>query len=199
MSLPNGRPIIFEDCWRFNVSLLRIFLFFLQFLELLFRDVLQKVLLDIVFRRQLEAVFADEEILRETLGGVLYGGHAVVGTQQQADGRVVVHLHHLVLVVVHVEVQLRGILVAETIYLQIDDDVAFQDAVVENEVGLEVVLINEDSLLTSLEAETATHLQQERLQVVQDVRLQLGFCIDFLRLYPQKFERHGIVENVARS
>ena len=41
------------------------------------------------------------------------------------------HLHHLVLVVVHVEVQLRGILVAETIYLQIDDDVAFQDAVVE--------------------------------------------------------------------
>jgi len=57
---------------------------------------------------------------------------------------------------------------------------AYQDAVVENEVGLEVVLINEDSLLTSLEAETATHLQQERLQVVQDVRLQLGFCIDFL-------------------
>ena len=71
MSLPNGRPIIFEDCWRFNVkqgpvpdSLLRIFLFFLQFLELLFRDVLQKVLLDIVFRRQLEAVFADGEFLQ---------------------------------------------------------------------------------------------------------------------------------------
>ena len=41
-----------------------IFLFFLQFLELLFRDVLQKVLLDIVFRRQLEAVFADGEFLQ---------------------------------------------------------------------------------------------------------------------------------------
>jgi hypothetical protein len=27
-------------------------------------------LLDIVFRRQLEAVFADEEILREAFGGV---------------------------------------------------------------------------------------------------------------------------------
>lgn len=65
----------------------------------------------------------------------MYGGHAVVGTQQQADGRVVVRLHHLVLVVVHVEIQLRGIFVAETINLQIDDDVALQDAMVENEVG----------------------------------------------------------------
>ena len=39
-------------------------LFFLQFLEFLFRNVLQQVLLDVVFGRQLEAVFADEEILR---------------------------------------------------------------------------------------------------------------------------------------
>ena len=47
-------------------SLLCVFLFFLQFLEFLFRNVLQQVLLDIVLGRQLEAVFADEEILRET-------------------------------------------------------------------------------------------------------------------------------------
>ena len=59
----------------------------------------------------------------------MYGGHAVVGTQQQTDGWVVISLHHLVLVVVHVEVQLRGILVAETINFQIDDDVTLQDAV----------------------------------------------------------------------
>ena len=87
-------------------------------------------MLDIVLGRQLEAVFADKEILRETLSGVLNGGHAVVSTEQQTDGRVVVSLHHLMLVVVHVEVQLLGILVVETVNLQIDDDVAFQDAVV---------------------------------------------------------------------
>jgi len=174
-------------------TLLCVFLFFLQFLEFLFRNVLQQVLLDIVLGRQLEAVFADEEILRETLSGVLYGGHAIVGTQQQADRRVVVRLHHLMLVVVHVKIQLRGIFVAESVNLQIDNDVAFQDAVVENKVGLEIVLIDENSLLASLEAETAAHLQQECLQVIQDVRLQLGFRIDFLRLYPQKFERHRVV------
>ena len=100
-------------------TLLCVFLFFLQFLEFLFRDILQQVLLDIVLGRQLEAVFADEEILRETLSGVLYGGHAIVGTQQQADRRVVVRLHHLMLVVVHVKIQLRGIFVAESVNLQI--------------------------------------------------------------------------------
>ena len=129
----------------------------------------------------------------------MYGGHAVVGTQQQADGWVVVRLHHFVLVVVHVEVQLRGILVAKTIYLQIDNDVALQDAVVENKVGLEIVLINENSLLTRLKAEAAPHLQQEGLKVIQYIRFQLCFRIDFLRLYPQEFKCHRIMKNVARS
>jgi hypothetical protein len=91
----------------------------------------------------------------------LYGGHAIVGAQQQSYGRVIVCLHHLVLVIVHVEIQLRSILVAKTVNLQIDDDVALQDAVIENKVGFKIILINEDSFLSSLEAEAAPHLQQE--------------------------------------
>ena len=43
---------------------------------------------------------------------------------------VIVSLHHLVLVVVHVEVELRGVFMAETVNLQVDDDVALQNAVV---------------------------------------------------------------------
>ena len=54
-----------------NAILLCFFLFFLQFLEFLLRYILQQILLDVVFGRQLEAVFADEEILCETFGGVL--------------------------------------------------------------------------------------------------------------------------------
>ena len=78
-------------------------------------------------------------------------------------------------VVVHVEVQLRGVLMTETVDLQIDDDVTLQNAVVEDEIGLEVVLVNEDALLTILEAETVSHLQEEPLKVVQNGRL-LSFC-----------------------
>jgi len=44
-------------------AVLLITFFFLQFLEFLFRNILKQVLLDIVLGRQLEAVFADEEIL----------------------------------------------------------------------------------------------------------------------------------------
>ena len=48
---------------------------------------------------------------------------------------------------------------------------AFQDAVVENKVGLEIVLVYEDALLAGLETETATHLKEELLQMVKYCRL----------------------------
>ena len=54
--------------------LLCVFLFF-QFLEFLFRYILQQVLLDIVLRRQLEAVFADRNFSMST---VLSSDFAVV-------------------------------------------------------------------------------------------------------------------------
>jgi hypothetical protein len=48
---------------------------------------------------------------------------------------------------------------------------AFQNTVVENEIGFEIVLINEYSLLAGLEAETAAHLKEELLQMVKYCRL----------------------------
>ena len=58
--------------------LIELFIILLQLSKFLFRKVVQQILLDIVLGRQLEAVFADEEILRKALGGILYGGHTVV-------------------------------------------------------------------------------------------------------------------------
>lgn len=98
----------------------------------------------------MEAVFADKEVLRESFGGIPDSGFTVIGTKQQTNRRVVVCLHHLVFVVVHIEVELRGVFVAEAVNLEVDDDVAFQDAVVEDEVGLEIVLVDEYTFLPCL-------------------------------------------------
>lgn len=51
-------------------TVLLITFLFPQFLEFLFRDVLQQVLLDIILGRQLEAVFAYEEILLSLIENV---------------------------------------------------------------------------------------------------------------------------------
>ena len=116
----------------------------------------------------MEAVFADKKVLRESFGRVLHGGFTIVSAKQQTDGRVVVGLHHLVLLVVHIKVELQGIFVTEAIYFEVDDNVALKDAVVEDKVGFEIVLVDEYTLLPRLEAETAAHLHQHRLKVIED-------------------------------
>ena len=55
---------------------------------------------------------------------------------------------------------------------------AMQNAVVEYEVGLEIIMIDEDSLLSSLETESLTQFHKERLEIVEDSRLKFGFGID---------------------
>ena len=44
---------------------------------------------------------------------------------------------------------------------------AMQNAVVEYEVGLEIIMIDEDSLLSSLETESLTQFHKERLEIVE--------------------------------
>ena len=62
-------------------------------------------------------VLGDEKILGETFCGISDGGLAVVGTEQQANGRVVVRLHHLMTIVVQIEVQLGCLFVTEAVNL----------------------------------------------------------------------------------
>ena len=100
-------------------------------------------------------------------------------------------------VVVHVEIQLGSVLVAEAVNLQVDDDMAFQDAVVEDKVGFVVVLVNKDVLLAILEAEAAPHLQEKPLQVVQNGRLQLCLCIGIQLFHAKKLQRDWIVQNLS--
>ena len=87
---------------------------------------------------------------------------------------------------------------AEAVDLEVDNHMAFQDAVVENEVGLEIVLVNEDPLLSGLEAEAATHLHEYHLEMVENGGFQLALSIDVLRRQPQEFKRHGVVDDFVR-
>ena len=87
---------------------------------------------------------------------------------------------------------------AETVNLQVDDNMALQDAVIEDKVGLEIILVYKNALLAVFEAEASAHLQQKTLKVVQNGRFQFGFRIVFIRLYAQELQRDGIVNYIAR-
>ena len=63
-------------------------LFFSVFLPVGCGGALKQVLTHLFLGGQLEAVFADEHILREALCGILHGGFAVIGAEQQPNGRI---------------------------------------------------------------------------------------------------------------
>lgn len=94
----------------------------------------------------------------KSFGGVLDQGFAIVGAEEKANGRVVSGLHDFVTVVVLVGVELRTVFVSVSVDLEVNDHLTVKDAVVEDEIGLEVVMIYEDTLLTMFEAEALAKL-----------------------------------------
>ena len=71
---------------------------------------------------------------------------------------------------------------------------AMQNAVVEYEVGLEIIMVDEDSLLSSLETESLTQFHKKRLKIVEDRGLKLGFGIDFCLRDTEEFKREWVAQ-----
>ena len=71
---------------------------------------------------------------------------------------------------------------------------AMQNAVVEYEVGLEIIMIDEDSLLSSLETESLTQFHKERLEIVEDSRLEFGFGIDVCLRDTKELKRERVAQ-----
>lgn len=61
--------------------------------------------------------------------------------------------------------------------LKVNYEVTVKDAVVEDEVGLEVVVVDEYALLAMFEAEALTKLHKELLYLVEDGGLELSWLI----------------------
>ena len=111
--------------------------------------------------------------------------------------RIVSRLHDFVPVVVLVGVELRTVFVSVSVDLEVDDDVTVEDAVVEDEVGLEVVVIDEDALLTMFEAEALAKLHEEVFDFVEYGGLELGLGIYIGFGEVEELEGHGVAKDVA--
>lgn len=158
--------------------------------------VVNEVLADGVLGRELEEVFAYIDIF-EAFGGVSDEGFAVVGAEKEADGWVVSGLHDFVTIVVLVGVELRAVFVSVSVDLEVDDNVTVEDAVVEDEVGLKVVVVNEDAFLTMFEAEALAEFHEEVLDLVENGGFEFGFGIDIGLGEVEELEGHGVAQDVA--
>lgn len=105
--------------------------------------------LQFLLRRQIRQVLRSEHGAVVIEERVLCHRFALVGAQDETDGRVVVGSSHLVFPVADIEVHLADVAMVEGPGLQIDDHEALEDVVVEDDIDVVVRPIDRDALLAA--------------------------------------------------
>ena len=147
--------------------------------------------------RQVELVAGGEDGLLVFGEGVFDHGVVLVGGEDEAKGGVVVGGAALAVVVVDVELELAEILVGELADFEVDEDVALEDGVVEDEVDVEVVAFEGEALLAGEEGEAVAEFEEEGLEVGDEGALQIG--LDELLGFgeTEELDDEGILEDVG--
>ncbi len=122
----------------------------------------------LVDARQRDEVARHEELVVEPAERVLDLHFVAITAQEQSDRQLVAVLAHALPEPVQIEVHLPRVAVLERAQLQVDEHVAAQLAVVEDEIdALRLARARLDSELPRLEAEPRAELEQERLQMLE--------------------------------
>ena len=99
-----------------------------------FPDLFFNKSLHILFLREVKLAFRNKEIIVHAGQGIFHQRLVSLGTEEDADGRTVSHCHHVHFIPGYIGIELADVLVVEPFELQFDQDVTFENSVVEDEV-----------------------------------------------------------------
>jgi len=109
----------------------------------------------------IELITAGEYLLALFVEDVLDHGVVLCGTQDESDCRVVVLTADFTVVVVDMHLHLPKVTVRELGRLDVDQEITLQFHVIEDQVGVVVVIIEGQAFLAGNESETGPQLEQE--------------------------------------
>jgi hypothetical protein len=127
------------------------------------------------FGRQFQEVFGDEEIVVHACQGIFHQGAVLACAEQYADGRVVSLSHFICPVPANVSIELANVFMVEFSHLEFDQDMAFEDPVVKDQIDVELSVSDQNALLTGFKAKPMSQFQEEFLQVTQKLIFKIGF------------------------
>src|SRR3954468_24264035 len=91
-----------------------------------------------------------------------------ISAKNQAERRIISRRPPFLVIIIDVELKLADIFVRQLADVQVDQDVAFQNGMVEDQVDIKMVSIQRDALLTRHDRETSAQLQEKGLQVCDE-------------------------------
>jgi Aminotransferase class-V len=142
-------------------------------------------------------IAGDEEGVVHASGGKLDLRAIAIAAQEDADGWKIALGLHVGLEPVHVKVHLAGISGLEGTDFQINEDVAAESTVVEDEIHPVVPASFRHAELAGLEAEACPQFQQEALEVIQERGLQIILGVGGEIGKAGEFEDVGIPQHVG--
>ena len=154
--------------------------------------------LQVFLTRQCELVLGDEQAAVHAGERVLHQSMVFLRAEQQAHRRVVVFGHHVPPTPGDVGVELAEVFVAELVYFQLDEHMALENALIEDEVHEAACLADDNPLLPRLETETMAQFQEKILQLVEQGILQVGFAHGLLWPKAEKLENIRVTNSEFR-
>jgi hypothetical protein len=117
--------------------------------------------------------------------------------EHDADGGILLAGFYEAVEVVHIHLHLPEVLMGDLANFQIDQDIAAQQAVVENQIHEKVFFVECESLLARLEEKAFAHFQQETLDLADDGGFQIGPRIAAALVQPEELQNQGLLQQVA--
>jgi len=137
---------------------------------------------DSLFIREHRAVLRREDLVWESLDGVVGNGLPRLGAEDEADGWVLPGARPVLARVVQVQVHLAGIGVRELPELEVDDDKATQQAMKEDEIDPVLLVIEPQAPLAPHEREIISQLEEKCLQSRDECSFQIALRILVLEI-----------------
>ena len=119
--------------------------------------------------------------------------------KEDADGRLIALGHHAGFEIVEVVIHLAGVAVFEGADFQIEQHMAAEPAVIENEVHVIVLVAEGHPELAGFETKAGAEFEEEFLQVVEQGRFQIIFGVVRQLGEAGEFQDIGVANEVGDS
>lgn len=152
--------------------------------------------LELFGRGQMGEVAGDKDAVVHPRGGELNFDVVFVAAQENADGRLFIGAGDVLFPPVEVEVHLSGVAVLKRPDLEVEEDMAAEVAMVEDEVDVVVVATDGDASLPGFEEKAGAEFQEEMLEVVEEGGFEVALGVVGQFGQTGKLEDVGIADEV---
>ena len=127
-------------------------------------------------RRKIELIFlgVDVGVARQ---GEFDDGILLLLTEENADGGILAGRLHVTVKVIHIHLHLTEVLMGELVELEVDDHVATQETIIEDQVHEEVIFVEGKTFLPGLEKEAFAEFEQKALKVADNGCFEFSLCV----------------------